>query len=408
MTPPFDPSAVVRRSRLFAGAPEPVIDRILNVLQALTFGPGDAIVCKGEQSDAVYFITEGTLRVHDGDLLLNSLGPGDVFGELSALDGSTPSATVTADTVAQVLRLDRGDLHDVIGGSPDAAMAVIQGLCTSLRLRVSDIGGDRQQIQALERELEIGRTIQASFLPTQIPQVPGWRIVADLTPAREVAGDFYDVFALSRGNRIALVIGDVCGKGVGAALFMALFRTLVHAGASAGIEGEPTAASATPSDNDSEFLAGIATRVNDYVAKVHSRAGMFTTLFLATLDPATGRLVYVNAGHEPPVVMNSRAERLRLESTGPVVGLFPGARFAAAEAPLVPGDMLFCYTDGVTESRASDGAFFGEEQMLRALMEGDLDSDTALAAVKRAVALHAGDAPQSDDMTVLIADWMGK
>jgi sigma-B regulation protein RsbU (phosphoserine phosphatase) len=70
--------------------------------------------------------------------------------------------------------------------------------------------------------------------------------------------------------------------------------------------------------------------------------------------------------------------------------------------------MLFCYTDGVTESRASDGAFFGEEQMLRALMWGDLDSDTALAAVKRAVALHAGDAPQSDDMTVLIADWMGK
>jgi len=406
MTPSFDPSAVVRRSRLFAGASEPVIDRILDAMRTLTFGAGDAIVRKGEQSDAVYFVTEGTLRVHDGDLLLNSLGPGDVFGELSALDGSTPSATVSTDTEAEVLRLDRDDLHAIIGGSPDAAMAVIQGLCTSLRLRVSDIGGDRQQIQALERELEIGRTIQASFLPTQIPQVPGWRIVADLTPAREVAGDFYDVFALSHGDRIALVIGDVCGKGVGAALFMALFRTLVHA--SAGAEGETSAVSAAPPESDSEFLAGIASRVNDYVAKVHSSAGMFTTLFLATLDPTTGRLVYVNAGHEPPVVVNSRAERLRLETTGPVVGLFPGARFAAAEVALVPGDMLFSYTDGVTEARAGDGAFFGEEQMLQALMEEDLGSDAALAAVKRAVAQHAGDAPQSDDMTVLIADWMRK
>src|SRR5207302_7545985 len=132
--------------------------------------------------------------------------------------------------------------------------------------------------RTLERELAIGHEIQLGFLPETIPEPAGWELRAYFRPARQVAGDFYDVFPLP-GGRIAIVLADVCGKGVGAALFMALFRSLFRALA----EPQFAAASAT-----SEGLRATVQGTNDYIARTHGRANMFATVFFAVLDPASG------------------------------------------------------------------------------------------------------------------------
>src|SRR6185295_3398345 len=149
---------------------------------------------------------------------------------------------------------------------------------------------ERLYAKSLERELEIGREIQRSFLPEELPRAEGWEIAARFRPARQVAGDFYDAFALPSSGRIGLVVADVCDKGVGAALFMALFRSLVRATAT-GMAWEADAAAG---------LLRVVRLTNDYIARTHGRSNMFATLFFGVLDPATGDLAYVNGGHEAP------------------------------------------------------------------------------------------------------------
>ena len=144
------------------------------------------------------------------------------------------------------------------------------------RKRLHD--AEQRHARSLERELEIGREIQRGFLPEEIPEPDGWELRAHFRPARQVAGDFYDAFPLP-GGRVAIVLADVCGKGVGAALFMALFRSLFRALA------EPQFAAAS---EPSEGLRATVQGTNDYIARTHGSANMFATVFFAVLDPAPG------------------------------------------------------------------------------------------------------------------------
>ena len=172
---------------------------------------------------------------------------------------------------------------------------------------------DRERLYAasLQRELDIGRRIQSGFLPESIPQPAGWQIAAAFEPARQVAGDFYDVFPLP-GGCIAVVVADVCDKGVGAALYMALFRSLLRSSALASPPGEESAATLLRSLN----------LTNDYIAETHGSANMFATIFAAAIDPASGAMAYINAGHEPPMLIaEGTIERLR--PTGPAAGMIP-------------------------------------------------------------------------------------
>ena len=155
----------------------------------------------------------------------------------------------------------------------------------------------------LESELEIARRIQTSFLPAEIPQLPGWEIAARFQPAREVAGDFYDLFPLVQNRRLGLVIGDVCDKGVGAALFMALFRTLIRAfaqqhytlrwmdalGEDSPVRRTSTGRPVLPSTGTSALKNAIEL-TNNYIANTHSSAHMFATVFVGVLDPSSGLL----------------------------------------------------------------------------------------------------------------------
>jgi sigma-B regulation protein RsbU (phosphoserine phosphatase) len=273
---------------------------------------------------------------------------------------------------------------------------------------------DRQkkflQIQA---DLEIGRTTQANFLPETLPQLPSWEIGAYFAPAREVSGDFYDVFKLSEGY-VALVVADVCNKGIGAALFMALFRSLFRAFSQQtltrdliGLAGDSSASSPRMIGPqlasllvDLNALSAVGL-TNNYVAAIHASAYMFATVFFAVLDVNTGLLTYVNAGHDAPAVIGPEGVKARLAPTGPVVGMTPNAPYNIKKVMLEPGEMLYVYTDGVTDSRAPDGAFFTEKRMLGLLNEPAATAAGLVERMQSALRDHIASADPFDDITML-------
>jgi len=251
---------------------------------------------------------------------------------------------------------------------------------------------DREQLHArsLERELEIGRNIQASFLPKVLPQPPGWEVAARLRPARQVGGDFYDAFELP-GGTLVFLLADVCDKGVGAALFMAVFRSLIR------VTAERIAAAGAPR---AAIVRDTIAPINEFVTKTHGDANMFATVFAAVLDPATGAFAWLNAGHEPPVLRRADGSLSRLLPTGPAVGLLPGLAFEAREERLEAGDLLLVFSDGITEARNVGGALFGEERLL-SLVAGAAPAGTLLDSIDAGVRVFAADAEPSDDVSML-------
>jgi phosphoserine phosphatase RsbU/P len=250
---------------------------------------------------------------------------------------------------------------------------------------------DKEQLWArsLERDLEIGREIQRSFLPEQLPEAAGWDIAARFAPARQVAGDFYDAFALP-GNGIGLVVADVCDKGVGAALFMALFRSLLRATATGNPDWR------APADG----LRRTVRLTNDYIARTHGEACMFATVFFAALDPGTGSLHYINGGHEAPALFGADGIRMRLPPTGPAVGMMTESVFEVGAARLAPGEGLLAFTDGVTDASGASGRY-GEERLLSRLGRADSSAAALLDGIQADVTAHAGGADQADDITLL-------
>jgi serine phosphatase RsbU (regulator of sigma subunit) len=259
-----------------------------------------------------------------------------------------------------------------------------------MRKRLRDL--EKQYLQGLEKELEIGHNIQLSFLPAELPQVEGWEIAASLKSAREVAGDFYDVFETD--GYVCLVIGDVCDKGVGAALFMTLFRSLLRF--------TITAKNILETFSPAEKLNYAVTLTNNYVANIHGDTGMFATVFIGLLNPEDGKLSYINAGHERPILISGKSGGQQdLESTGIAVGVIPDWNFSVEEILLEPGDLLFAYTDGVPEVIDIDEIFFGKEQLFD-LLESDVRSAADLIGeINTALIAHVGNAKQFDDITML-------
>ena len=257
---------------------------------------------------------------------------------------------------------------------------------------------DRERLYAesLERELELGRRIQTSFLPDALPAPPGWEIAARFRAARQVSGDFYDAFSPPGRPEVVLVMGDVCGKGVAAALFMAVLRSLVRVLADEWALAAPAAAG-----DGAALLERMARLINRQIAETHGDTNMFATMFLGVLDLADGRLVYLNAGHDPPVVLDPRGAAQRLGPTGPAVGLLPGLEFRVAAATLAPGALLCAYTDGVPEHRSAAGALYGEERLLALLAAPVPSADALLGRVLADLDVFGAGAEQADDITLL-------
>lgn len=265
--------------------------------------------------------------------------------------------------------------------------------------------------QALDQELEKCRQIQIDFLPTKLPRIPNWHIEEFFFPASRVSGDFYDAFMLP-GDYAGLVIGDVCDKGVGSALFMALFRSLLR------IFAGQAQLSRSPIDRKSQTVGGTSDNgsireynqveamrtvalTNDYIAQEHGEMCMFATLFFAVLNPQTGRLIYINGGHETVFVIGQDGVKESLLSTGPAVGMFHGAQFEYKEIQLQPGEILFGYTDGVIDARSPSAERFGRKRLNALLSQPAATAFELMERIGTNLFSHIGKAQQEDDITML-------
>ena len=304
------------------------------------------------------------------------------------------SAVSELDSVVRCIELGA---TDYLPKPFNAVLLKARVAATLERKRLRD--RERLRTESMERELEIGRQIQATFFPEELPQPEGWEIHARFQPARQVAGDFYDAFPIRRAG-IGLVVADVCDKGVGAALFMALFRTLIRAAAEESGPDRLRRETGQGVDASSRLLHAIG-MTNDYIARTHSRANMFATLFFGILDPSTGALVYVNGGHEPPILQSASGTQTRLTPTGPAVGLLPGAAFETRQTRLGEGDLLLAFTDGVSDARDAHGRFFTEERLLELLREPAASATDVLDRVEASLREHTGGGERSDDVTLL-------
>ncbi len=256
------------------------------------------------------------------------------------------------------------------------------------------IQNDRLQSEALtrerlEREMQLARDIQRTFLPHQVPELPGWELNTYWQPAREVAGDFYDFFLLD-SNRLGLLIADVADKGMPAALFMTLVRTLIRA-------------VVQQLDGPADVLA----RVNELLVP-DADQGMFVTLFYAVMRLDSGELAYANAGHNPPMIYCQRSgDIVRLEKGELALGVLSESMYSGHSRSLQPGDCLVLYTDGITEAFSPSEEMFGEEglrETIRLIMQrsSEVTADDLLRGIDESVQVFVGDAPLADDLTLVV------
>ena len=248
---------------------------------------------------------------------------------------------------------------------------------------------EHKELVAIQDDLEIAGTIQQAILPTEFPPFPEIAdkidIFASMTPAKDVGGDFYDFFRINDGN-LGFVIADVSGKGVPASLFMAVSRTMIKATGTRGLQS-------------SECI----NIVNNLLSQ-ESVDAMFVTVFYGILDIKTGHIDYTNAGHNPPYVMRSNGSVEQLPTSNNfIVGCFEGFEYRNASLQLNPGDSLVMYTDGVTEAFNEQSEQYGEKRLETLL--GQLNgkgSKEIVNEIVKDVHGHAGNAPQSDDITALV------
>ena len=243
-------------------------------------------------------------------------------------------------------------------------------------------------LRQVERDLDLAWRVQSGFLPDVMPKIPGWQLAATLVPSRQTSGDFYDLIPLPQG-RLAILVADVADKGMGAALLMVLSRTLIR-----------NYALLSP-DRPDLTLAATNRRILEDTDTNH-----FVTAFYGILDPTTGTITYCNAGHNPPLLLRADEgdDAQALTATGMALGVLAEAAWEQSTVRIAEGDLLVLYTDGITEAQNERDEFFGTHRLLEVVQAGGgRAAQDVLDAVLTAVHAFAGDTPQFDDVTLLVA-----
>ena len=250
----------------------------------------------------------------------------------------------------------------------------------------ADVFEERIASEKMSRELEVAGEIQASFLPDSVPVVDGWDIHATLVPARQTSGDFYDFIELD-DDHLGILVADVVDKGTGAALYMALSRTLIR-----------TFAMQHPNAPELAFNAANERILQD------TSSEQFVTVFYAILNKQTGELTYANAGHNPALLLRAESDAvIQLPNTGIPLGILEGMAWQQATVQMQPTDMLLIYSDGLPEAQDAVDALYGEERLLGVLRHGLGDSaETITQNLITSVHDFVGEAPQFDDITITV------
>lgn len=330
------------------------------------YSPGTIVFMEGDVGDTFSVILEGELEIiksfaSEGERIINVIHPNEFLGELSLVhQGRRRSATGRARGHVRMIDIPLGVFESIIRQNAELSFTLMQIM--SLRMMesenatIEDLKEKNQQLaqslydlkqvqgQLIEKEkmgfeLEMARRIQESMLPRSIPNLPGWRLDAHWQPARSVSGDFYDFIPLPDG-RIAVIVGDVTGKGMPAALMMAVTRSILRA-------------SVEQCQTPGELLA----RANDLLCP-DIPPKMFVTCHVSYLEPSTGRITFANAGHCLPIWQHN-GEISELRASGMPLGLMEGMAYQGSVRQIAPGDRLLYYSDGLIEARDSAGSMVG-------------------------------------------------
>ncbi|GAB6190946.1 SpoIIE family protein phosphatase [Desulfocastanea catecholica] len=382
----------------------PVIDELRQTI-------GKMEVALGEIEDAIVW-TDGTGEVRWCNKAFDQLVGRDHLSILGAdlselLPLTSPGIAVddAGHPIQQLLASEhnRRDFEAKINGRRE----ILEISCSGFSLRDSQksiilalrvVTRQRRMADALavsqkrmEKELQIGREIQMSLLPAALPEEPAFSIFAFCHPALEVGGDFYDHYFI-RKNRLCFCVGDVSGKGVPAALFMAVVKTMIRDYAYSG----------------KNRTADIVREANRELNR-HNPASMFCSLFIGILDIKSGLLIYTNAGHNPPFFMkNGRSFELLKDKHGPVLGAFDEIKYDEGTIQMEPGDVILVYTDGVTEAVGQNGGWYTVDRLQEVLEDEKLGAPPAIvAAVTDDVKRFKGHAQQADDITLICLQYKG-
>lgn len=306
---------------------------------------------------------------------------------------------IPASTALMILPIVDSDSDEPIGGIfishksdqyvPADVLPVVKTIAAQIAsaLHSAQIHAQTVEHQKITRELALAGQIQASFLPDDTPSVQGFQFVVTLEPARETAGDFYDFITLPN-DQLGIVIADVADKGMGAALYMALSRSLIR-----------TFANENPTHPEQVFAAVNRRILSD------TRAGLFITSFYAVLDPTDGTLTYCNAGHNPPYLIRNRKDDgvQYLSKTGMALGIVDEATWEQRVVQLDVGDALLLYTDGITEAQNKEKELFGEKRLLEVAQsnKGRSAGDIHEALITQ-VHEFIGSSSQFDDITLIV------
>ena len=306
------------------------------------------------------------------------------------------SITSTVDRLYDAtVRVKHGDFSYRIGVPATDQLSALGEAFDSMTASVERLLRESEERLRLQSELEIAREVQAQLFPRAAPEIPGLTLYGVCKAARSVSGDYYDFLKLS-GDRVCLVLGDVSGKGISAALLMAAIQSALRA-QFYDVAAPPDASEASPLST-----SAVVSRLNVQLFESTPRE-KYVTFFFAVYDVATRCLTYTNAGHLPPVLFR-RGKVQRLSAGGTVVGLFSPLSYEQAEIQLQPGDLLLAFTDGITEPENIYGEEFGEDRVLEVVRRALNVSPQALTEeIYRSVGDWTGSPELQDDMTMLVA-----
>jgi serine phosphatase RsbU (regulator of sigma subunit) len=424
--------SLVRRITAFANAADSVLLELIRVSPAVDFAAGEALMRQSEKSDFAMIVLSGEVEVvnesQHGSAPLATLAAPILVGEIGALSRLYRTASVIALTPVRALRVDRSVLLQACRDNPEIMLSVIAQLGHHIEavnhalglyaggfaaLERGDLapellaelnnpsaemrtfgGAFRRLAQQIARErrqrdeMASAALIQRAMLPHELGSLSldeRCDAFGDMQMARDVGGDFYDVFPLD-GDRLALTIGDVCGKGVPSSLFMSQTMTTLRMAA-----------------QQHTSIAAILESANAMLC-AYNPSLMFATTFCGVLDLANGRFEYANCGHCPPLVLRANGECESMPGGGAPLGLVASMRITSHDLTLAPGDGVFLFTDGVTESESPDGEQYGLDRLVETACAHSADGAEALVReVMSDVATFAADADPFDDVTCLAA-----
>jgi sigma-B regulation protein RsbU (phosphoserine phosphatase) len=363
---------LLARIPFFTDLPNDELDRLQSELEVVNLKAGEILLREGERGEHLYVVVSGELEIlmgpgEENELILNIMHEGEYVGEMSLLqpDG-VRSTSARAHTDVVLLSMSRAQFKDLLTRQPQLAKSMISVLSQrlvntnvqtfrglteknrQLQKAYDDLKAAQDQLiekERMDRELKVASDIQMSILPDVLPVHPNFDFGGRILPARQVGGDFYDVFELGE-NRFGVLIGDVADKGVPSAIFMARAHALIIAEAdSATSPGE------------------VLRKVNTHITRLE-KATQFVTALYGVLDTETGEFTYARAGHEPPLLLDADGTIQRLPfQSGMALGLWENIALDEYHFTMPKGSLLVMYTDGITDCRSPKGEPFGLERV---------------------------------------------